>query len=72
MLECMRVLVETPGWTPSTALIFLFNNAEESLQDGSHLYSTQHPTAPTFVIRLTRLQFIIQRIIPPAFEVFSI
>lgn len=25
----------------------VFNNAEESLQDGSHLYSTQHPTAHT-------------------------
>ena len=27
----------------------MFNNAEESLQDGSHLFSTQHPIAPTFV-----------------------
>lgn len=26
----------------------VFNNAEESLQDGSHLFSTQHPIAPTF------------------------
>lgn len=25
----------------------VFNNAEESLQDGSHLYATQHPTAKT-------------------------
>lgn len=25
----------------------VFNNAEESLQDGSHLFSTQHPIAPT-------------------------
>lgn len=27
----------------------VFNNAEESLQDGSHLFSTQHPIAPTSV-----------------------
>lgn len=31
----------------STAAVF--NNAEESLQDGSHLYSTQHETASTYV-----------------------
>ncbi|KAJ8519321.1 hypothetical protein ONZ45_g3731 [Pleurotus djamor] len=47
MLECMRVLVETPGWEPSHAIVFLFNHAEESLQDGSQMYSTQHPTAST-------------------------
>ncbi|EAU90683.2 hypothetical protein CC1G_03952 [Coprinopsis cinerea okayama7 len=47
MLDCMRVLVDTPNWSPKHAVIFLFNNAEESLQDGSHLYATQHPTAKT-------------------------
>ncbi|GLB41442.1 putative peptide hydrolase [Lyophyllum shimeji] len=47
MLDCMRVLVNTPGWSPKHAIVFLFNHAEESLQDGSHLFSTQHPIAPT-------------------------
>lgn len=47
MLECARVLVESEEWEPRWAIVFLFNNAEESLQDGSHLYSTQHETAST-------------------------
>ncbi|KAF8885097.1 hypothetical protein CPB84DRAFT_1816896 [Gymnopilus junonius] len=47
MLDCMRVLIETPEWSPKHAIIFLFNHAEESLQDGSHLFSTQHPIAST-------------------------
>ncbi|KAJ6513503.1 hypothetical protein DFH09DRAFT_1197180 [Mycena vulgaris] len=47
MLDCIRVLVDTPGWSPAHAVIFLFNHAEESLQDGSHLFSTQHPIAHT-------------------------
>ncbi|KAI0297822.1 hypothetical protein B0F90DRAFT_1811013 [Multifurca ochricompacta] len=47
MLECIRVLTHTPGWTPAHAIVFLFNNAEESLQDASHLFSTQHPIAHT-------------------------
>ncbi|TFK64946.1 hypothetical protein BDN72DRAFT_846164 [Pluteus cervinus] len=47
MLDCIRVLVETPEWEPKHAVVFLFNNAEESLQDGSHLFSTQHPVAST-------------------------
>jgi hypothetical protein len=68
MLECMRVLIETPGWSPAYSIIFrmsqlqcrfrfiglsdrflVFNNAEESLQDGSHLFSTQHPIKHTWV-----------------------
>ncbi|KAJ7639617.1 hypothetical protein DFH06DRAFT_1217545 [Mycena polygramma] len=47
MLDCIRVLVDTPEWSPAHAVIFLFNHAEESLQDGSHLFSTQHPIAHT-------------------------
>ncbi|KZV66959.1 hypothetical protein PENSPDRAFT_755311 [Peniophora sp. CONT] len=47
MLECIRVLTHTPDWEPKHAIIFLFNHAEESLQDGSQLYSTQHPTRST-------------------------
>ncbi|KAJ7166799.1 hypothetical protein C8R46DRAFT_1095357 [Mycena filopes] len=47
MLDCIRVLVDTPEWSPTHAVIFLFNHAEESLQDGSHLFSTQHPIAHT-------------------------
>ncbi|KZV84957.1 hypothetical protein EXIGLDRAFT_726594 [Exidia glandulosa HHB12029] len=47
MLDIMRVLTQTPDWKPQHAIIFLFNNAEESLQDGSHLYSTQHETRHT-------------------------
>jgi Zn-dependent M28 family amino/carboxypeptidase len=68
MLECMRVLVGTPGWSPTWSIIFceldcllllarckftfvykVFNHAEESLQDGSHLFSTQHETRHTSV-----------------------
>lgn len=35
----------TEGYFLSTLIVF--NNAEESLQDGSHLFSTQHPIAST-------------------------
>jgi Zn-dependent M28 family amino/carboxypeptidase len=63
LLESARVLINTPNWSPAHAIILcefvvnsyvnttqapsVFNNAEESLQDGSHLYSTQHSTAST-------------------------
>ncbi|KAJ4473162.1 hypothetical protein J3R30DRAFT_3296811 [Lentinula aciculospora] len=47
MMEAIRVLVESKDWEPKHAVVFLFNNAEESLQDGSHLFSTQHEVATT-------------------------
>ncbi|KAI0262019.1 hypothetical protein BGY98DRAFT_1192657 [Russula aff. rugulosa BPL654] len=37
MLDCIRVLTHTPGWSPSHAIIF----------DASHLFSTQHPITHT-------------------------
>jgi Zn-dependent M28 family amino/carboxypeptidase len=64
MIECARVLIQDDEWTPAHAVVFcafmppylnlsltsvVWNNAEESLQDGSHLFSTQHPIAPTSV-----------------------
>ncbi|KAK0459622.1 uncharacterized protein EV420DRAFT_1620165 [Desarmillaria tabescens] len=45
MLDAIRVLLGTPDWSPKHSIIFLFNHAEESLQDGSHMFSTQHPIA---------------------------
>ncbi|TFK48370.1 hypothetical protein OE88DRAFT_1684387 [Heliocybe sulcata] len=47
MLECARVLLERRDWEPTYSIVLLFNNAEESLQDGSHLFATQHPVAET-------------------------
>ena len=35
--------------------LLVFNHAEESLQDGSHLFTTQHPIAPTQVLCHFRL-----------------
>ncbi|KZO92928.1 hypothetical protein CALVIDRAFT_540603 [Calocera viscosa TUFC12733] len=46
MLEVMRVMIKS-GWSGEYSVIFLFNHAEESLQDASHLFSTQHELAPT-------------------------
>ena len=43
MIEAARTLINTSYWSPKHAIILLFNNAEESLQDGSHLFGTQHP-----------------------------
>ncbi|KAF8903001.1 hypothetical protein CPB85DRAFT_1255887 [Mucidula mucida] len=47
MLDIINVLLAEDEWEPTYSAIFLFNNAEESLQDGSHLFSTQHPIAPS-------------------------
>ncbi|KAJ1344620.1 hypothetical protein BSLG_000143 [Batrachochytrium salamandrivorans] len=41
MLEVMRVLAHTPK-TLKNSVIFLFNSAEETLQDASHALVTQH------------------------------
>jgi len=64
MLDVMRVLINTPDWSPEHSIVLcksiyisfyssevlpVFNHAEESLQDSSHLFSTQHPIASTCV-----------------------
>lgn len=46
MLESLRVMGLT-NRRLSNAVVFLFNGAEESLQDGSHLFITQHPLRDT-------------------------
>jgi Zn-dependent M28 family amino/carboxypeptidase len=63
MLDCMRVLLDDETWSPSNAVVFrtwslvlpescltllsVFNNAEETLQDASQLFCTQHDIAST-------------------------
>ncbi|KDE09627.1 hypothetical protein MVLG_00034 [Microbotryum lychnidis-dioicae p1A1 Lamole] len=42
MLEALRVMALTPRRL-SNSVIFLFNGGEESFQDASHLFITQHP-----------------------------
>jgi hypothetical protein len=44
LLELLRILTTPPRPRLNHAVILLFNNGEESLQDASHLYSTQHDT----------------------------
>ncbi|WVQ80122.1 hypothetical protein IAT38_002223 [Cryptococcus sp. DSM 104549] len=46
MLEVARVLVER-NEPFGASIIFLWNSGEETLQDASHLYSTEHVTAPS-------------------------
>jgi Zn-dependent M28 family amino/carboxypeptidase len=41
-LELLRILTTAPRPRLRHAVILLFNNGEESLQDASHLYTTQH------------------------------
>lgn len=47
LLEVIRVLSQTPGTKLNNALVFLFNGAEETFQDASHLFITQHPWKET-------------------------
>lgn len=42
MLEALRVLSASPNPVFKNSIIFLFNGAEESLQDASHLFITKH------------------------------
>lgn len=42
LLEVLRVLTSAPRPKLRHSVILLFNNGEESLQDASHLYATQH------------------------------
>ncbi|KAI8915080.1 hypothetical protein BC831DRAFT_487875 [Entophlyctis helioformis] len=44
MLEVLRVVSQTPKRL-TNSLIFLFNGAEETLQDATHAFVTQHPLA---------------------------
>ncbi|KAM0755633.1 hypothetical protein T439DRAFT_320338 [Meredithblackwellia eburnea MCA 4105] len=46
MLETIRVMAMSPRRL-TNAVVFLFNGAEESLQDASHMYITQHSTRNT-------------------------
>lgn len=42
MFEVLRVMSQDPNIALNNAIVFLFNGAEETLQDASHLFITQH------------------------------
>lgn len=44
LLELLRIYTTPPRPRLRHSVILLFNNGEESLQDASHLYATQHET----------------------------
>ncbi|CAD6900594.1 unnamed protein product [Tilletia controversa] len=44
LLEILRIYTTAPRPKLRHSVILLFNNGEESLQDASHLYATQHHT----------------------------
>lgn len=44
MLDLARIIVDRDE-PFDNSILFLWNGAEETLQDGSHMYSTQHPSA---------------------------
>ncbi|KAA1066931.1 hypothetical protein PGTUg99_015865 [Puccinia graminis f. sp. tritici] len=43
MLEAIRIITQSPDWPMHNGIVFLFNGAEESLQDASHMFITKHP-----------------------------
>ncbi|KAI9630233.1 hypothetical protein KEM48_014156 [Puccinia striiformis f. sp. tritici PST-130] len=43
MLEAIRIITQSPDWKMHNGIVFLFNGAEESLQDASHMFITKHP-----------------------------
>ncbi|KAI8460332.1 hypothetical protein BY996DRAFT_4574820 [Phakopsora pachyrhizi] len=43
MLEAIRIITQSADWKMHNGVVFLFNGAEESLQDGSHMFITKHP-----------------------------
>jgi len=43
MLEAIRIITQSPNWPMHNGIVFLFNGAEESLQDASHMFITKHP-----------------------------
>lgn len=43
LLEAIRIITQSPEWKIYNSIVFLFNGAEESLQDASHLFITKHP-----------------------------
>ncbi|KAI9008790.1 hypothetical protein CLU79DRAFT_800107 [Phycomyces nitens] len=47
MLEIIRVLSQRDWTHYKNAIVFLFNGAEETLQDASHMFITKHPLKDT-------------------------
>lgn len=56
LLEVLRVLTMPGAPRAHHGILLLFNNGEESLQDGSHLYMTQHCTTKDSVRAVINLE----------------